>query len=31
MQARYTLDVDLLDNYEKIQTSVERLRELLAL
>ena len=30
-KARYTLDVSLLDNYDKIQTSVERLKELLML
>lgn len=28
-QARYTLDVNLLDNFEKIATSVERIKELL--
>ena len=30
-QARYHLDVNVLDNYDKIQTSVQRLRELLHL
>lgn len=28
-KAKYTLNVDLMDNYEKIKISVERLRELL--
>lgn len=28
-KARYTLNVDLMDNYEKIKISVERLREML--
>jgi shikimate kinase len=28
-QAKYTLDVSLMDNYEKIKISVEKLRELL--
>ena len=28
-QARYTLDVSLMDNYEKIQLSVDQLRQLL--
>ena len=28
-KARYTLDVSLLDNYDKIQISVERIRTLL--
>jgi shikimate kinase len=28
-KARHTLDVSLMDNYEKIKISVERLRELL--
>ena len=30
-KARYTLDVSLMDNYEKIQTSVEKIKELLGL
>ena len=30
-KARYTLDVNLMDNYEKIQTSVEKIKELLGL
>lgn len=30
-KARYTLDVSLMDNYEKIQISVGALRELLKL
>ncbi len=30
-KARYTLDVSLMDNYEKIKISVEKLRELLAI
>ena len=29
-KARYTLDVSLLDNYEKIKTTIEKLREILA-
>lgn len=29
MQARHVLDVDLLDNYEKIQITVEKLRKIL--
>ena len=28
-KARYTLDVNLLDNYEKIKISVDKIRELL--
>jgi shikimate kinase len=28
-KARYTLDVNLMDNYEKIKISVEKIRELL--
>lgn len=28
-KARHTLDVDLMDNYEKIKISVSRLREIL--
>ena len=31
MKAKYVLDVNLLDNYEKIRTSVARLREMLSL
>ena len=30
-KARYTLDVSLLDNYEAIHTSVERIRQMLSL
>ena len=30
-KAKYTLDVSLLDNYDKIKTSVEKIRELLNL
>ena len=30
-KARYTLDVSLMDNYEKIQISVEKIKELLGL
>ena len=30
-KAHYTLDVSLMDNYEKIQTSVEKIKELLGL
>ncbi|MBQ8096502.1 MAG: shikimate kinase [Prevotella sp.] len=30
-KARYTLDVNLLDNFEKIKTSIEKLRELLGI
>ena len=28
-KARYTLNVDLMDNYEKIKISVDKIRELL--
>ena len=28
-KAKYTLDVSLMDNYEKIKISIEKLRELL--
>ena len=31
MQARHVLDVNLLDNYEKIKVSVERLRSMLGI
>ena len=30
-QAKHTLDVSLMENYEKIKISVERLRELLGI
>ena len=30
-KARYTLDVSLMDNYDKIKTSVEKIKELLGL
>ena len=30
-KARYTLDVSLMDNYEKIKISVQKIRELLNL
>jgi shikimate kinase len=30
-KAKYTLDVSLMDNYEKIKISVEKLKELLEL
>ena len=31
MQARHVLDVNLLDNYEKIKVSVDRLRSMLGI
>ena len=30
-KARYTLDVSLMDNYEKIKISIAKIRELLSL
>jgi shikimate kinase len=30
-KAKYTLDVNLMDNYEKIKISVQKLRELLSI